>query len=295
MITLFTLPKPFVGHIDVIQRNAIGSWTRLDPQIQVVLFGNEEGTREAVSDLRVEWIPNVEANEFGTPLVSGAFASAEQIASYDVLCFANADIILLPELINAINIVAADPRGFMIVGQCWNLRQAELLRFEAGWQGDLRSRALAADDLRFARSMDFFVFRRGTIGKLPQFAVGRPYWDTWLIWRARKLRMKVVNVTPSVLAIHQDHDYAHVKKPAGWRWMGPEGDANRRLLKPGVEGWSVNNATYELTDKGLVSNRRRGSVHLRLRVDSLLLHTWTSPFYVALQSARRWLRDHRKR
>ncbi len=31
MITIFAIPKPFKGHIDVIQRNAIQSWTKLSP------------------------------------------------------------------------------------------------------------------------------------------------------------------------------------------------------------------------------------------------------------------------
>ncbi len=29
MLTLFTIPKPFAGHIGLIQRNAIASWTLL--------------------------------------------------------------------------------------------------------------------------------------------------------------------------------------------------------------------------------------------------------------------------
>ena len=40
MITLFTLPKPFVGHIGMIQRNAIQSWTRLHPDIDILMFGS---------------------------------------------------------------------------------------------------------------------------------------------------------------------------------------------------------------------------------------------------------------
>jgi len=31
VISIFAMPKPFHGHIEIIQRNAIQSWTRLDP------------------------------------------------------------------------------------------------------------------------------------------------------------------------------------------------------------------------------------------------------------------------
>lgn len=29
MLTIFATPKPFQGHVGIIQRNAIGSWVRL--------------------------------------------------------------------------------------------------------------------------------------------------------------------------------------------------------------------------------------------------------------------------
>ena len=34
MLTIFTIPKPFVGHIGVIQRNAIISWLNLSPKMR---------------------------------------------------------------------------------------------------------------------------------------------------------------------------------------------------------------------------------------------------------------------
>lgn len=46
MITIFTTAKPFRGHDGVIQRNALESWEFLDPNVQVILFGDDEGTDE---------------------------------------------------------------------------------------------------------------------------------------------------------------------------------------------------------------------------------------------------------
>jgi len=50
MITFFTTPKPFRGHIGVIQRNAIESWKRIHPSAEVILFGDEEGAAEAARE-----------------------------------------------------------------------------------------------------------------------------------------------------------------------------------------------------------------------------------------------------
>ena len=46
MITFFSTPKPFRGHIGVIQRNAIQSWRLTHPDAEVILFGDEAGAAE---------------------------------------------------------------------------------------------------------------------------------------------------------------------------------------------------------------------------------------------------------
>ena len=40
MITFFTIPKPFEGHIGTIQRNALASWTKVDSAGQVLVLGD---------------------------------------------------------------------------------------------------------------------------------------------------------------------------------------------------------------------------------------------------------------
>ena len=51
MLTIFALPKPFRGHAGVIQRNAIQSWLRLQPACEVILLGDEPGTREVAAQV----------------------------------------------------------------------------------------------------------------------------------------------------------------------------------------------------------------------------------------------------
>ena len=65
MVTIFTTPKPFVGHSAVIQRNALKSWTLLDPDVEVILFGDEQGAAEATRDLGVRHVPEVERTPRG--------------------------------------------------------------------------------------------------------------------------------------------------------------------------------------------------------------------------------------
>jgi hypothetical protein len=76
MIALFTIPKPFRGHVAVIQRNAIQSWLQLKPACEIILFGDEEGTAEIAGEMAVRHVPEIKRNEYGTPLVNDIFYKA---------------------------------------------------------------------------------------------------------------------------------------------------------------------------------------------------------------------------
>src|SRR5258708_7527300 len=101
LITLFSAPKPFTDpHIAMIQCNAIQSWTLL-PDVEVILLGEETGLAEAARELDVKHLPNVARNESGTPLISSMFQLARENNHSDLLCIINADMILMPDFVEA--------------------------------------------------------------------------------------------------------------------------------------------------------------------------------------------------
>src|SRR5512143_1553035 len=101
LITLFSAPKPFTNpHIAMIQRNAIHSWTLLI-DVEVILMGEENGLAEAARELGVKHLPNVARNESGTPLISSMFQLARENSNSDLLCIINADMILMPDFVEA--------------------------------------------------------------------------------------------------------------------------------------------------------------------------------------------------
>ena len=51
MLTILSTPKRFSGIFEVIQTNAITSWTQLDPRPEIILFGRDEGTAEICAEL----------------------------------------------------------------------------------------------------------------------------------------------------------------------------------------------------------------------------------------------------
>ena len=120
MLTIFSIPKAFKGHMDVIQRNAIESWKRLGPECEVILIGDDPGTAEVAEELGVQNIPHVERNEFGTPLLDSAYQLAEDAARNTYLCYVNADIILTSSLIHAFQRVRQQSDRFLMTARRWD-------------------------------------------------------------------------------------------------------------------------------------------------------------------------------
>jgi hypothetical protein len=252
-LTVFAVPKPFEGHIGVIQRNAIRSWKRLRPECEAIVFGDEEGCDLTAAQFGIEHVPDVARNELGTPLLDSVFAVAERRARFDLLCYVNSDIILPSDFPETVGRVSETTGGFLLVGRVWDLEVVdEHEREDADWDVQLRRLAKHAGELRPPEAIDYFVFPRGLIGPLPPFAVGRPAWDNWMVYRARRLRIPVIDATAAAFVIHQRHGYGHVKESIGDTWNGPEADRNRALLGLPTRYFSIEDATHLLTSAGNV-------------------------------------------
>jgi hypothetical protein len=229
LLSIFSAPKPFTNpHIATIQRNAIRSWLELGADVQVVLVGEEDGLAEAAAELGVLHLPDVARNASGTPLVSSIFALASTANRSPLLAYVNADIILLPDFVEAARVVQMQAQKFLIVGRRWDLDVRERLDFSPGWRQQLDERIRREGRLHPAGGSDYFIYPRGGFDDLPAFAIGRAGWDNWMIYAARARGWAVVEATRDIRIVHQDHDYSHL--PGGQpHYRLPETDENVRL------------------------------------------------------------------
>src|SRR5215472_10500006 len=117
MLTIFTTAKPFRGHIGVIQRNALQSWTLLHPGVEIILFGDDEGSAEVCDELGLQHVSYVAKTSFGTNRVDYMFTKAQEIARYDLLCYVNSDIILRKDFCRALQHVKSAHGEFLMVGR----------------------------------------------------------------------------------------------------------------------------------------------------------------------------------
>lgn len=258
MPTLFAIPKPFRNHIAVIQTNAIRSWTRLGGAYKVILFGDEEGTAQLAQSVGATYVPRVARNRYGTPLLNDLFQQAQQLSNDPILCYINADILLLDDFAAAVQRLARRKKRFLMVGQRWDFNQTQLIDFDGHWQAQLRDRVSRTASLRNPTAIDYFLFTRGLWGKIPPFAVGRTAFDNWLIYRARQLKMPVIDATPAVTAIHQNHDYLHAGSGYNWIWKGPEAKFNQGLAGGQANWYTIWDSTHVLTAQGIEPRRQTG-------------------------------------
>jgi hypothetical protein len=252
-LTILAMPKPFRGHIDTIQRNAVTSWTRLQPRPEIILFGHEEGAAECAREFGLVHIPEVARNQFGTPLLADIFANAERSASHDLFAYVNADIILPAEFTIGVEKVRQTFPKFLAVGRRTNLEIREPLDFSEGWEEKLKERMRKEGQLESHTGIDFFVFPRGTYQEVPPLAIGRVWFDQWCIKYARKKRLPVLDLTRFAAIAHQLHDYNHV---AGGRdqgtYGGVEADKNLKYYGERPHTYTILSATHVMAEDGTI-------------------------------------------
>jgi len=253
MLTFFTTPKPFRGHIDTIQRNAIRSWTLIHPETEVILFGDDDGAAQAARELGIRHEPYVERNQFGTKYLGPIYDRAQEIARNEIICYVNCDIILMSDFRNALERLCQWRQQFLMIGQRWDLNITEQIDFGDGdWERGLRTRALREGKQRPPEWIDYFVFWRGAYyRKIPPFVIGRPAWDTWLVWYARAAKMCVVDTSKMVVAVHQNHDYSYHPEGEAGVWTGEEARRNRELLGGWMHIGTADDATHRLSRDGI--------------------------------------------
>jgi hypothetical protein len=178
------------------------------------------------------------------------FQLARENSTSELLCIINADMILLPDFIEAARKSRAQRGRFVLLSQRWDLDLTQPLDFSEGWENHLQSMVHRLGSLHRPAGSDFFLFPRSTFLEIPHFAIGRAGWDNWMIYKARQEKWTVIDCTPSVMIVHQNHDYSHL--PGGKpHYEHPDTNENIRLA--GGEAnirYTILDATHQLAPDG---------------------------------------------
>ena len=253
-LAIFAMPKPFAGHIGVIQRNAILSWTRLTPRAEIFLFGEETGTAEIAAELQLGHLSDIQRNAFGTPLLSDLLRRARDVTSSRLLCYVNCDIILLQGFLDAIVRTQETFPQFLAVAHRWEIELTEPLAI--GDDAPLRLSMLPAGAPGHHAAIDVFAFTRDMYAEVPALALGRAWFDQWLIKDALARQIPVVDITRVARAIHQKHDYAHIAGGQRGAYGGDEAQQNLEIYGGVKHACTLLDATHELLPGGAIRRVR---------------------------------------
>jgi hypothetical protein len=229
MITFLTIPKAFNGHFNIIQRNAIKSWKLLPIESEIILFGNDAGTAEVAQEFEAKHIKECETTSHGTPRIDYLFLKGQELASNNLVCYINTDIILTSDFVIAINKLIEYKKDFLVIGQRLDYEIKEPLSLGTDWEKNIIENAEMFGRWYGPRGIDYFIFRKGFWKNIPPFAVGRTVWDNWLIYEARRQKANVIDATKCIYAIHQNHDYSHAMGGTFGAWKGEEAKRNLEL------------------------------------------------------------------
>jgi hypothetical protein len=153
----------------------------------------------------------------------------------------------------------------------------KLLAFDSEWAERLSGEARSRGVLHGPSGIDYFLFPRGLALPFPELAVGRPGWDNWLIGAMHARGLPVLDLTSSLLCIHQNH-------PARYSYVGTEAKQNVRAAGGVGSLHTIRSATWklELSPNGFILRRNlmgawvsreplRTLINLKRRAMSLLL------------------------
>jgi hypothetical protein len=137
-----------------------------------------------------------------------------------------------------------------------NLDVPEPLEFQPGWEETLKLRARTTGVPEHYSGIDVFFFPKDMYPAVPDFAIGRPWFDHWLIKAARLQDLPVIDASRIAPLFHQRHDYNHVPGGADQVRFGTEAKHNFQLYGGVEHAYTLLDVTHEIAPSGSIRRVR---------------------------------------
>jgi hypothetical protein len=226
-LTLATVPLPFKGNQLTIthQHNAIKSWTLLEPRPNIILLGDEIGTKDAASQYNAMHVPGIGVNELGDLSMRSIFRKIDQKAETDWICYIDTDVILLDDFMPTFEYLIARYHNFSTCGGRWDANIPNKVNFDSpDWRKYVCNQVFKQHN----KGSDYCIYRKGFYHNIPDFSIGRGAWDGWRMGYPKSIGVPLINLQNVVKAVHQRH---------GHRWSNQPGTAYNKSLSKGVVAW----------------------------------------------------------
>ena len=168
----------------------------------------------------------------------------KEYAKFNIVDQVNADIILSNDFVKTINKVCLlfEKSPFLMVRRRWDLDVRKAIKFDSQgmWFQKLINRLPIEGKLYGMSGIDYLFD--------PQpFVVGRPGFDSWLVYKARLNKIPVIDATQLITIIHQNHDYPLKREES----FHIECERNFKLVGGYWSAFSLRDANKLLDENGI--------------------------------------------
>jgi hypothetical protein len=131
-----------------------------------------------------------------------------------------------------------------------NLDMDVPILFDDDWRRSLQQTCKTRGTAGDHTSIDFFVFPKGLYRDIPPLAIGRAWFDQWMI-KAAAQRGPVVDATALKPIVHQNHGYAHVAGGRATVYQGVEAERNLAIYGQ-AQSYTLLSCTHALRSDGRI-------------------------------------------
>jgi len=248
MFTIFTFPRPFKSPFNTPQLNAINSWKKIHKDIEIYLINDELNTaKEFAIKNKIKCIDG-KFSKYGSPLLKDAIQSINSVARNDIILFINTDIVYVDGIKRTIDVVLNNFDKYFIVG-----RRVDCdIDYEISFNNEDYQKKLITmyknGDMHGLSGLDYWVFPKNSFNEIPDFVIGKPGYDNWLLAESKRTSIPVIDASNTIRILHQNHYYPQKKSDS----YKIEYDEN--LKKAGDLLGSLRNSDFVVDNSFLLKN-----------------------------------------
>ena len=223
LLTLFTTWNKN-SEKDLVHNNTVKNWLSFRPFVIPVVFTNDRSIATECKRYGWDVLPvRVTAVE-DVPVLKFMYLDAMKVYNTTYYAYSNSDILYSNNLVDTLIGCAYNLSYFLnmtylngsflygksgyaqqptlIIGQRTNVQN--VTKTEGSTWAAITSVARNRGGLFFVYAIDYFITPKSYPWEdSPEVIVGKPSYDNWLIYNARKQKHKVIDATTTLLALHQ--------------------------------------------------------------------------------------------
>lgn len=217
MLTIVSTMKPMIDPFIIEQTNSILSWKHLRIKPDIYIFGNDEGVKEFCEKNNVNHIPDIARNKKinGTPLINDILFQGYQLMKTKYIMYINADILLMNDFCDTLEVF---DRTFPKADSCLltamriNVGKFHLLDFNGCWRPEVSSNRTdikSFGELKYETpdGIDIFLHKKNNYKAMPDFAIARFAFDSWMLDHAIKKFEYSIDITNTCNIYHHMGKY----------------------------------------------------------------------------------------